>query len=259
MVTPHLKDKISGGSLAVGTHIEMSDAVCSEVLGRVGFDFVLLDVDPTEQSYSALRSHLAALNLSGTPSVVRVGSNIAGHVSRVLELGPDGVIFPSVNNAAEADAVMSLCLYPPLGRRRYNPLRAVGYGLDEAAQYVREDSLKMCRFIQLDSAAALENLPEIIKNPYIDGFFFSPGELLRGDGSPDGVYGPDTLMLLREAAAIIRESGKPMGVSVFTPGVGRLEFWRSLGVNMIASGTDFGYIMSGAAENLTAVRSMKNK
>ena len=90
----------------------------------------------------------------------------------------------------------------------------------------------------------------------IDGFFFSPGELLRHDGTPDGLYGPDTAVLLREAAALLRESGKPFGVSVLTSGSDVLKFWVDMGVSIIASGTDFGYILGGASENLKVIRQL---
>ena len=257
MIRPYLKQKIQENtSRVVGTHIEMSDSLCSEVMGRVGFDFVLISADSSENSYADLRNHMTALHSGGTPTVVRLASNLQSHVSRVLELAPDGVVFPAINTAEEARLAMEQCLYPPEGRRRYNPLRAVGYGLGDALTQFREDSEMMCRFVQLDTAEALRNLPEIMENKYIDGFFFSPGELLRADGTPDGIYGPDTAVLLREAAALIKESGRPFGVSVMMAGADVLRFWTDLGASIIASGADFGYILGGATENLKAVRNI---
>lgn len=255
MIKPYLKDKLGRGRV-IGTHIEMSDTICSEVLGRVGYDFVLIDADDRESSYTSLRNHMSVLNAEGTPTVVRVADSLQAHVSRVLELGPDGVIFPAVTTAAEAENVISQCLYPPDGRRRYSPLRAVGYRLEDAMTEVRRDSMAMCRFVQLDSAAALRNLPDMVANPMIDGFFFAPGELCRADGRPDGLYGADTESLLREAAGLIAASGRPFGVSVLRPGSGVLSFWLSLGATLIASGADFAYILGGAAENLKALREM---
>ena len=90
----------------------------------------------------------------------------------------------------------------------------------------------MCRFVQLDSAESLRNLPDILDVDMIDGFFFSPGELLRHDGTPDGLYGPDTAVLLREAAALLREGGKPFGVSVLTSGSDVLKFWVDMGASI---------------------------
>lgn len=256
MVQPYLKEKIESraAGLTVGTHIEMSDTISSDIIGRVGYDFALLDADTSENCYASLRNHMVSLNSARTPVVVRAASNIHSHISRILEYGPDGIIFPAINTAEEAENAISQCLYPPEGRRRYSPLRAVGYGLDDAMLNVRSDSYKMCRFIQIDSAEAIRNLPDIVSNPKIDGYFFSPGELQRRDGSPDGFYGPETPALLREAAELIKDAGKPIGVSVFTAGADALRFWLSLGASIIVSGTDFGYILSGASENLRNIR-----
>lgn len=253
MIKPYLREKLGRGRV-VGTHIEMADPLCSEVLGRVGYDFAVIDVTDSEAGYGVLRNHMSVLNSEGTPSVVRVAGNLTSHIGRVLELGPDGVIFPGINTAREAEEVMQLCVYPPEGRRRYSPLRAVGYGLGDAMTDYRTDSAQMCRFIQLDSAESMRNLPEIAENPLIDGYFFAPGELCRADGMPDGVWGADTEKLLYEAAQVIKESGRPFGVSVMRPGEGVLRFWLRLGATLIASGADFGYIFGGATENLRAVR-----
>ena len=257
MTRPYLKQKIQENNIpVVGTHIELSDSLSSEVMGQVGYDFVLISADSSESRHAALRNHIAALHAGNTPTVVRLASGLQSHVTRVLELAPDGVVFPAINTAQEAENAMAQCLYPPEGRRRYNPLRAVGYGLSDALTQFKEDSEMMCRFVQLDSAEAMRNLPEIMENKYIDGFFFSPGELLREDGTPDGIYGPDTAVLLREAAALLRENGRPFGVSVMMAGADVLRFWIELGATILASGVDFRYILGGATENLKAVRNI---
>lgn len=255
VIKPYLREKL-GHRRVVGTHIEMTDSLCSEVIGRVGYDFVLVDAVDSEASYTALRNHMSVLSSEGTPTVVRVAGNMTAHVGRVLELGPDGVIFPGLVTARDVEEAMQLCVYPPEGRRRYSPLRAVGYGLGDAMTDFRRDSTQMCRFVQLDSAEALRNLPEMVENPLIDGFFFAPGELCRADGTPDGVYGADTEELLRQASGVIADAGLPFGVSILREGGDVLRFWLDLGATLIASGADFGYILGGATENLTTLRGL---
>jgi 2-keto-3-deoxy-L-rhamnonate aldolase RhmA len=222
----------------------------------VGFDFVLIDADCTENSYTSLRNHLTALNAGGTPALVRVSINTDGHVSRVLELGPDGIIFPGINTAAEAARAISLCLYPPEGQRRLSPMRAAGYGLGDAYAYAERDSRMMCRMIQLDTADALRNLPEIVKIKNIDGFFFAPGDLCEPDGTPQGLFGPDTRELLATAVKILKKAKKPFGVSLYMTGSDVLKFWLSLGVSLTASGADISYIMKGACENLKEIKGL---
>lgn len=260
MVTPYIKDKlqnIKAGSPLVGTHIFMNDPYCSEAIARLGFDFVLIDADNTERSYTSLRNHLSALNNGGTPSLVRLTINEQSHIKRVLELGPDGVILPGINSATEAERIVSLCLFPPKGERRLCPLRAAGYGIGNAFAFSLELAARECRkmsvFLQLDSAEALRNIDVLAGVDGIDGFFISPGGLCDDDGIPNGVYGADSLSLIKNAALTIKQHNKPLGVSLYQAGSRALTFWRELGVTLAASGSDIGYVIKGAYENLAEI------
>lgn len=55
MIKPYLKTKLSGP--LCGTHISMTDSIVSEVLGMIGFDFVWIDTEYFENSYTSLRNH----------------------------------------------------------------------------------------------------------------------------------------------------------------------------------------------------------
>ena len=52
-----------------------------------------------------------------------LGTNRAS-IMRVLDAGCYGVICPMVSTAAEAEAFVGACRYPPLGYRSYGPTRA---------------------------------------------------------------------------------------------------------------------------------------
>ncbi len=256
MVKPYLKERLASNRLLAGTHILLTDSVSSDALGRIGFDFVILDADSTENSYTSLRNHLTALNLGGTPALARVSITTECHVGRVLELGPDGIIFPGINSAAEAERAVSLCLYQPEGCRRLSPLRAAGYGLGNSADFAERDSQMMCRFIQLDSAEALRNIDKIVKVKNIDGFFFAPGSLCGEDGTLPDLFGPSTRVLIEQAATLLKKAKKPFGVSLFKPGSQPLEYWVDLGASMAASGADINYITGGASQNLRKIKDL---
>jgi 4-hydroxy-2-oxoheptanedioate aldolase len=70
------------------------------------------------------------LAMGGHPvtPMVRVPWNEPGIIGKVLDAGAWGVICPMVNNAEEARAPVSACLYPPRGTRSNGPVRAGGYG-----------------------------------------------------------------------------------------------------------------------------------
>ena len=253
----YLKDRLHQN--LVGTHISMTDSIVSEMEGRLGYDFIWIDTEHSEISYTNLRNHITAVNAGGTPAIVRVSMNDYNHVKRVMEMGPDGIIFPMINTAEQAQAAMEFCMYPPEGRRGFGPLRAVNYGLDDMDEYIRIANSKTCRFIQIETVTAVENLPQIVKNPYIDGYIFGPCDLSGSLGELNQVFGEKTQSVIRRAISILREAGKPIGVSTGSTDRAVTEFWHNLGINIISTGTDYDYILRGAAENLATMRQfMKN-
>lgn len=250
--TKFLKDRLHEN--LVGTHISMTDSIVSEMVGRLGYDFIWIDTEHSEMSYTNLRNHLTAVNAGGTPAIVRVSMNDYNHVKRVMEMGPDGLIFPMINTAEQARAAMEFCMYPPEGRRGFGPLRAVNYGIDDMDEYIELANKKTCRFIQIETVTAVENLPEIVKNLYIDGYIFGPCDLSGSLGELNHVFNDRTQKAIRRAISILRDAGKPIGVSTGSVDRAVTEFWHDLGINIISTGTDYDFIMRGARDNLAVMR-----
>lgn len=238
----------------VGSHISMTDSIVSEVLGNIGFDFIWIDSEHSENSYTSIRNHITAINAGGTPALVRVARNDYNHMKRILEMGPQGIVVPMVNTAEEAENAMKYCTYPPYGIRGFGPLRAVHYGLNSTDAYINEVENSFLRFIQIETETAVRNLPEIVKNPHIDGYFFGPCDLSGSIGELGQIYGEHTQKYIREAIGILKATGKPIGVSLGTTDPEQIAFWEKLGINIISTGTDYDYILQGAKQNLQNVR-----
>ena len=232
----------------------MTDSIVSEVMGSIGFDFIWIDSEHSENSYTSIRNHITAVNAGGTPAIVRVARNDYNHMKRILEMGPQGIVVPMVNTPEEAEDAMRFCSYPPYGVRGFGPLRAVQYGLNDTDAYIADCEKVFSRFIQIETATAVKNLPQIVRNPHIDGYFFGPCDLSGSIGELGKIYGEHTQQYIRQAIAILRDAGKPIGVSLGTTDPEQIAFWRDLGINIISTGTEYDYILRGAAQNLQNVR-----
>lgn len=253
-----LKDKVGKCENICGTHIALNSPAITEVLGYIGFDFIWIDTEHTSIDYQDLLDHLAAAKLTGTPAIVRLHINDYNHTKRVLEMGPDGVIFPMVNTAREAADAMKSCMYPPEGTRGFGPLRAVRYGNDDNDTYINNVNKELCRFIQIETETAVENLPEILENPYIDGYIFGPCDLSGSIGELNNVFGENNVALMRRSVELIRSAGKCIGVSTGSDDPKVVRFWHDLGINMISSGVDYDYIMKSARTNLNNIRKIQS-
>ena len=121
-------------------------------------------------------------------------------------------------------------------------------------EYIELANKKTCRFIQIETITAVENLPEIVKNPYIDGYIFGPCDLSGSLGELNHVFNDRTQKAIRRAISILRDAGKPIGVSTGSVDRAVTEFWHDLGINIISTGTDYDFIMRGARDNLAVMR-----
>lgn len=249
-----LKRKVVACEDLAGTYITLNDCSVTEILGYIGFDFIWIDTEHTALDYLDLLRHIGAARMTGTAALVRVHKNDANHVKRVLEMGPDGIIFPMIDTAAEAEAAMRSSLYPPFGDRGFGPLRAVKYGRADLEEYLTFSRESFCRLIQIETETAVRNLPEIIKNPWIDGYIFGPCDLSGSIGRLGQVFCEENIALIKEAIALLRENGKCIGVLTGSSEPEVLEFWRGLGINLISAGVDYDYIAKGAAAVLAALR-----
>ncbi len=254
-----LKKKVANCENITGTHIALNDPVISEILGHIGFDFIWMDTEHTALDYQELQRHISCAQAGGTAALVRVHENDRNHVKRVLEMGPDGVIFPMINTAEAAEAAMHSCLYPPHGNRGFGPLRAVRYGIDDVDRYIDDFHRTFCRFIQIESETAIRNLPEIVKNPWIDGFIFGPCDLSGSIERLNQVFCAENITLIKEAIAILQENRKCIGISTGSSDPETLRFWCDLGINMVSAGVDYGYIVTGAQTVLSSLNLNLNK
>lgn len=249
-----LKEKVSRCENLIGTHVSLNDPVISEIFGSLGYDFIWIDTEHTAIDYKELEGHIAGALLGGTPPIVRVSMHDINHVKRVLEMGPAGVVFPMINTAEEAEQAMKYTLYPPKGVRGFGPRRAVRFGLDDIDQYIKNNEQLLCRLIQIETKTAVENLPEIIKNPYIDGYIFGPCDLSGSIGELNHVFGENNIALIKRAIDILKKENKSIGISTGSDDPNVVKFWHEMGINMISAGCDTSYLLNSALTNLKNAR-----
>ena len=249
-----LKEKIKQKKPICGTHVSLSDPSICEIIGNLGYDFIWIDMEHTYIDYKMLAIHLNAAKAARTPVIVRVPADDFTATKKVLEMGIDGIIFPMIQNAGQANRLISVTLYPPAGTRGFGPIRAIRYGLDDVHEYISHSSFDICRFIQIEHKDAVDDLNKIIKNPYIDGFIFGPNDLSGSIGELGNVFGDNTTGLIKKAIQILKDADKTIGVSTGDTNCSTLEHWHALGINMISAGADYNYILTSACETLKNIK-----
>jgi 2-dehydro-3-deoxyglucarate aldolase/4-hydroxy-2-oxoheptanedioate aldolase len=256
-----LKEKFRSGALISGMHICLSDPAVTELCARLGYDFLWIETEHSPMDYQNVLMNLIAANSGGTAPIVRIPWNDAVMAKRVLEMGPEGIIFPMVCTKEECDRAIMATLYPPLGNRGFGPQRAIWYGLESAVDYVEKKSKDMIRIIQVETEHCVEyELDKMLDNQWIDCVMLGPCDLSASIGKLPDISCKESLKLQDKALQKIRKAGKSAGTSIGTDDPKVIHSWFNRGANVISCGTETAHIINGASRTLSMIKgeSMKN-
>jgi len=248
-----LNEKIARKEPVIGTHISLSDTSVTEMLGEMGNEFVWIDWEHSSLDRHHIQGHLIAARAGGMAAFVRVPWNDPVIVKPILEMGPDGVVFPMIRTAGEAEAAVASCLYPPKGIRGFGPRRASAYGMIGGDEYLKNVESSFWRIMQIEHAEAVKNLDEILKVDGVDTIVVGPNDLSGSVGLLGQTRHPEVMALLDEIAEKCNKAGKPFGTSI---GYHKqtVEDWKRRGTAWIACGGDSGYIFEAGMNTLNNVK-----
>jgi 2-dehydro-3-deoxyglucarate aldolase/4-hydroxy-2-oxoheptanedioate aldolase len=251
-----LREKIRNRQLLFGTHVSLTDPCICEMVGYLGFDYIWIDMEHTYIDCKTLLSHLNATRAAGTSAIVRIPVDDSATLKKVLEMGPEGIVFPMIRSVRQAQALLDATFYPPKGTRGFGPARAIRYGLDDTDDYIHNGSKDLCRFIQIEHADAVACLDALIQIDEIDGFIFGPCDLSGSLGQLNHVFEADTRGPMDTAVRKLKKAGKLAGISFGPYDEVNIRNWYNLGMDMISVGNDMNYIFSGAKQALANLRSV---
>ncbi len=105
-----LKEKLQNHQKTIGTHINLNDIAVGRIAGLAGYDFVWVDMEHSYLSYESLMNLIVAVKAGGSNVIVRAPQDDLTATKKILEMGPDGIIFPMIRTAEEADRLISYTL-----------------------------------------------------------------------------------------------------------------------------------------------------
>ena len=249
-----LRSKLKENGKILGTHVSLADTCICDIMGRMGFDYLWIDLEHTALSIEQALVHITITQARGSAALVRVPPDDYVTLKRILEIGPDGIIFPMVESAEHAKKLVDYTLYPPIGNRGFGPRGAIGYGLEDVNRYLEYGSKALCRFVQIETRGAYEDLDGILANPWIDGVIVGPCDLAGQYGSLTDVMAADRLDMIRDISMRAKAAGKRAGLSFGDDSRQTLDTWFSLGVDMLSVAGDTHWLIDGAKRTFSTLQ-----
>ena len=208
-----LKEKLRSGQPAFGVSVMFASPQVVEMVGKLGFDWVLIDCEHGAISPESVELMAMAAESSGITPIARPWCNSPEAVLQIMDRGVMGVQVPHVNTATEARQAVEAVKYHPLGKRglaaRTRPAN-YGFGLS-MVDYVAEANRETMVCVQLEETAALANLDDIVQVEGVDVFFVGPSDLSQSLGHPGRADLPEVQEAMDKIFDTVTAAGKISG------------------------------------------------
>ncbi|MEE8189762.1 MAG: aldolase/citrate lyase family protein [Kiloniellales bacterium] len=251
--TSSLKERLIAGRPAFGCWLEMCSPIAAEIVAQAGYDCVLIDMEHGPASNLDAVGLMQAIQGRDCVPLARVPSNDPVPVKRILDAGALGVMLPAVNSAAEAEAAVAACRYPPKGRRGMaaSIVRASEFG-GRWRDYVAGIDERLLVMCQIESRAAVANAAAIAAVEGVDLLFIGPFDLssdLGFLGQPDH---PEVRAEIARVEQAAKDAGRLLG-GIPTPERSAGDLLDA-GYRLILADADVALLRDSARASLAALR-----
>lgn len=241
-----VRKALAAGRPSFGSWMTLDSSISAEVMGKAGFDWLILDSQHGGVNAGNMLSLIQAVDLGGTHAIVRVGWIDESQIMRALDQGAYGVIVPMVSTPEDARRAAAATRYPPHGVRSFGKVRSY-YSAAGA-----EEPEPLC-LVMIETAEALENLDAIAATPGVDGLFIGPVDLAISLGQgPAMTMTPEVFDAVRDVIAVCRKHGKISGAAAL--GADNARQLVEMGMTFVPLGNDAGFIRRAAAAELANAR-----
>lgn len=242
-----LKERVTRGETLVGCFLNLGSPLTAEIVARAGFDWLLIDLEHGAGTEADVLGQLQAVEPTQAAVVVRVESHHRQRAHRVLDLGAHGIMFPRVNDAAEAEAAVAGLRYGPDGVRGVALMnRACEFGA-RGREYIANANGLLLGVVQIESGMAVETADEIAATDGVDVLFVGPWDLSHALGIfGDFKHAKFQDAIRRTASAAMRQK-KASGILLQKPE--DMALYHDLGYRFFACNSDGG-LLNAAARGL---------
>jgi 2-keto-3-deoxy-L-rhamnonate aldolase RhmA len=235
----------------LGTFVKTPSIHTTEILGGLGFDFVVVDAEHAPFDRVTTDQILLAAKAWDIPAMVRVPHSHAAAILGVLDDGAAGVLVPHVASGETARAVAAAARYRGGKRGFSNSPRAGRYGAAGFWEHVDAQDAAVVCMAMIEDPEALDRLDEILATPGLDAAFIGRGDLTiaLGAAAPDA---PEVRAAVDRIAEAARRADKPLCAHVGRIDPAEIAWLRERGVSAFIVASDQGLLRQAGAATINA-------
>ena len=240
------KQQLLEGKRTVGLWMGFCDPYIAELVGKSGFDWVVIDGEHTPNDVPLLARQIQVLDPLPTSAIVRLPVGDVNLIKQVLDTGAQTLLIPMVNTAEQAKQLVAAMRYAPQGMRGMGGALARSTNFGRDAEYVATANDQMCLLVQIETREGLENLDAIMAVDGVDGLFVGPADLSADMGFPGKPNAPEMQALISETLGRIKAGGKAAGIIDFSDDAVTRHY--ASGAQYVAVGADVTFLSRGLSD-----------
>ena len=157
-----LKHRLNKTDDRVALHVvTIPSPVVSQAMAAAGADGLFIDLEHGAIDYGTAQAMIAATAGTDCAPIVRIAKNDPAHVKRALDLGAEGICFPLIRTAQDAQHAVDAMRYPPRGVRGFGPFIAQSYWQSDLMSFRQDTEDKLVNILLIETKDAVENIEEI--------------------------------------------------------------------------------------------------
>lgn len=235
----NIKQKLKNGDVVFGQMIlDLFSPGVAPILANAGMEFVIYDMEHGRCDITLLAEMVASCRGTGLVPIARVPDLEYKPLSRVLDVGAQGIMIPRVDTGQQMQDAIAQLKYAPRGRRGV----ALGLAHDQyrarGASYFEEANEETLVIAIVETSRALENLDDIVGAPGLDIAWMGHFDLTVSLGIPAQFDHPRFLEAMDALVASCAKHGVAAGFLPATPE--DTVRWIRKGFRAISAGSDVG-------------------
>lgn len=253
----HTLNLLSKGDVAFGCAMQCyRSPEVARALAAAGFDYVFIDMEHGGFDFETVQDMIGAAARSGITPIVRVGELLYSLVSRLLDVGAQGIVFPRVEEPRLLEEALSWMKYPPLGKRGFGILPAyIDYEARPMSEVIAHMNANTLTVVQFETVPALERAEELLSLPGVDVAMVGPADLSIALDVPGDLEHPSMIEAIERLIVQANRHGVVPGIQTRT--IEQARFWSDRGMRFVGAGGEHGLLLAKAREAVKTLREVK--
>ncbi|MHC4671595.1 MAG: HpcH/HpaI aldolase family protein [Planctomycetota bacterium] len=212
-----IKAKLARNKPVLLTQLHLIDPSIFELTSLMGFDGIWMDLEHHTHSMETATNLMRAARVGHSDILARAAKGEFMRLSRLLEAGAQGIMYPRCDDATEAAEVVQWSKFAPMGKRGFdggNP--DMPYTTMPVEEYIKLANEQTFVVIQIEEQEAIKNAQSIAEVPGVDVLFLGPADFTVLSGIPGQFEHKIITKALEKISQAAKKAGKHWGTPAFS-------------------------------------------